>query len=399
MSSRAEPSHVAHRGAAVLRPEARRLARRLAGATAAVWTLGVLGLAALSIGLDARSNRDALDAQLRSHGAVVYGLAWFDAAGTFRTELLDKERALLDPAVQIAAADRERAIIHGMSFPGLDEIIGEVIEDEHPGIFTVGLRRVLVRPSYDDDDVMTGVIVVSAATGGVLRATWTFAGLTAMGALALIVLGLLFSTWLSARVLGALLDGIRAREEVLAGAAHELRTPLAAILARAETTAPDDASGALGDIVDTTRRAAGMVNRLLVWSQLASDQLAAEPVRVDLLVEVCLKEDELVEGDPLIVDGDARLLEVALSNLVTNARVHGGGLRRVVIRGRRVEIHDARAATIDPAVLEPFVKGDASPGHGLGLALAARVAALHGARLELGPPVALVFGPRVTGSG
>lgn len=97
---------------------------------------------------------------------------------------------------------------------------------------------------------------------------------------------------------------------------------------------------------------------------------------------------------PVPVQGDARLVERALRNLLDNAvRAHADGAVTdpVVVRLRReddralVEIED-RGPGIDPAIrdslLQPFVSGRAD-GVGLGLALAHRIAELHGGILDV----------------
>ncbi len=108
------------------------------------------------------------------------------------------------------------------------------------------------------------------------------------------------------------------------------------------------------------------------------------------------------------VTGSRQLLFQALANLVDNAIKNtpgGGTITLTVARGPaevRLVVADTGPGipeTERDNVLEPFVRLDSSrstPGSGLGLALVAAIARLHGARIELGDnepglSVALIF--------
>ena len=111
-----------------------------------------------------------------------------------------------------------------------------------------------------------------------------------------------------------------------------------------------------------------------------------------------------------VVIGSRQLLFQALANLVDNAIKNtptGGTIALSVEAGSagvRLAVADTGPGipeTERDRVLEPFVRLDGSrstPGSGLGLALVAAIARLHGARLELadnhpGLSVALIFPP------
>ncbi|HTJ63358.1 MAG TPA: HAMP domain-containing sensor histidine kinase [Alphaproteobacteria bacterium] len=96
------------------------------------------------------------------------------------------------------------------------------------------------------------------------------------------------------------------------------------------------------------------------------------------------------------VMGSRQLLFQALVNLVDNAikNTPAGGTIQVAVRRQAGAVHFVVAdsgpgipETERDRVLEPFVRLDSSrstPGSGLGLALVAAIARLHGARIELG---------------
>ncbi len=194
-------------------------------------------------------------------------------------------------------------------------------------------------------------------------------------------------------------------------AAHELRTPLAAIKTHAQVAlaARDDASRqhSLESIVHGADRAAHLADQLLTLARLDGDsenvggkpadlrRAAAEaaaqlaPWALDKRVEVILEE-----GPDASVRGDAALLGVMLRNLLDNAIRYtpaGGTVRLRVASdaGRPVcEVEDTGPGI--PAddrvrVLERFyrVLGTGEEGSGLGLSIVRRIAELHGARLDL----------------
>ncbi len=103
----------------------------------------------------------------------------------------------------------------------------------------------------------------------------------------------------------------------------------------------------------------------------------------------------LVASDPVVVEGDRELLTQMLVNLVENALRHAGAGARIVVwavgddAGRRLEISDSGPGVPEVAwerLFDRFYRLEHSrstPGNGLGLALVAAIAKLHGADVEL----------------
>lgn len=195
-----------------------------------------------------------------------------------------------------------------------------------------------------------------------------------------------------------------------ADAAHELRTPLAAVRIQAQV-ALASADGevhkhALRQVLAGTDRATRLVEQLLRLARL--DPLARLPATVPLdLGEIARRvvgdlaqtlADHTVQIDvasgPVTVEGDADLLAVAMRNLIDNAvrytpagsritvfahSAHGEPLLGVMDEGPGVPADEL------PKLIERFYRGrdTTSEGSGLGLAIVRRIAELHEARLEV----------------
>lgn len=213
------------------------------------------------------------------------------------------------------------------------------------------------------------------------------------------------------RLLTRLSRTLESERRFTADAAHELRTPLAAIQMQAEVAEASADAGdrrhALQQVLAGTRRATRLVDQLLRLARL--DPLAgladARPVALDVLAAQVVEDLRSAAGasrlhlDPghdsgVIVDGDADLLGVALHNLVGNASRHApeGSEITVGIEGGKGEprlwVADSGPGIPEdelPYVTERFYRGRSTTteGSGLGLAIVQRIAELHGATLLL----------------
>ncbi len=196
-----------------------------------------------------------------------------------------------------------------------------------------------------------------------------------------------------------------------ADAAHELRTPLAALKTQAQvaqrSTEEDERRHALQQVVEGVDRATHLVEQLLTLARLDPERglphvatLALRPLAVEcaaLLAPAALEKSielSVAEGDGA-VSGDAAMLGVLLRNLIDNAIRYtpGGGWVKVAVRHEAaqvvLEVCDSGQG-IAPAergqVLRRFyrVLGSGVDGSGLGLSIVQRIAELHGATVELG---------------
>ncbi len=194
-----------------------------------------------------------------------------------------------------------------------------------------------------------------------------------------------------------------------ADAAHELRTPLAAIRAHAQVAQaePDAArrDNALAQVVEGTDRTTHLVEQLLTLARLDGAQMTANFQPCDLravAIQVAAQcapaamvkaiDLEVEEGGPVPVQGDAVLLSVLFRNLVDNAIRYAPPATRIVVALREnppgLAVMD-QGPGIPPGdrerVVQRFVRlpGQDASGAGLGLSIVARIAELHGARLSL----------------
>ena len=198
---------------------------------------------------------------------------------------------------------------------------------------------------------------------------------------------------------------LEAERRFTADAAHELRTPLAALGIQAQVAlrAQDAAerTHALEQLQVGADRGARLVNQLLTLARLDPETgLQKHPVLLDRLAEeVCaahgamaLKKNIHLELDttPTIVQGDADMLRILLRNLIDNAIQYtpAGGRVSVQVAENTLSVTDTGPGI--PAheramVLRRFYRlaGQDMEGSGLGLSIVARIAELHGAQLEL----------------
>ncbi|HEX6391093.1 MAG TPA: HAMP domain-containing sensor histidine kinase, partial [Solirubrobacteraceae bacterium] len=203
----------------------------------------------------------------------------------------------------------------------------------------------------------------------------------------------------------------RREEAFLADAAHELRTPVAVIRARAEQAlheqgADAPSAGALRAIGDAAERASGTIADMLELARLDArrGRIEREPLRLDLLLEQLVDEYrddaeragarlELRAAPEAIVRGDERLLQRAVANLVENAIRYGAVGGEITVALERDEAH-ARVTVTDSgpgiapaqraAIFDRFHRASAAAGgSGLGLPIARLIAEAHDGSVAL----------------
>jgi len=203
----------------------------------------------------------------------------------------------------------------------------------------------------------------------------------------------------------------RAREvQFLRSAAHDLRSPLAALKTRVALSLSRDRDAAryrqdLHEIGTDLSRLATLTEHLLLLARnpqtLARRSVPLLGVAADAVDATRSRfpdTDLDLSGEQLTVQGDAVLLGQAVTNLLQNAVHHAPGSAVTLTLARQddwatLRVHDdgpgVQGAVLD-RLGEAFYRPDSarSPGredggHGLGLAIVRHVAALHGGHLDL----------------
>jgi len=385
----------------------RRLWLRLTAIWSAAWLSGMIVFATAAVWLAGRHFQSQLDARLRMQAIAVYGVAYFDEAGKFQSDLLKYEDELLEPGSSLWFVEpAESPIFHlGESNERLPEdrlarLAAEIVRTNKEALLTEldtqgQPLRIVARPTYEATSVEPrAAIIVATNPDQVTRAAWRF-GLAAIGvALVLGVTGIGVGGLLARYSLQPLAEFIAEREQFLAAAAHELRTPLSAIGAVVESAQAgnEPAATAVDRLRPLVDRATSCTEDLLLYARLeaGTQQLDRQPLRLDLLAECCLPEPPGIrfESEPVTIVGDATLLKTAIRNLLANAQRHAAspdGIRVRVSPNEVVVENDG--ASFPTAVLHlsqsRFRAAPSQTGSGFGLAIVQMIAQFHGGRLSL----------------
>lgn len=237
------------------------------------------------------------------------------------------------------------------------------------------------------------------------------------------------------QLLSRLASSIKRERAFTSDAAHELKTPLAAIKVQAQVAlgATDTASQqlAMQRVVQGVDRSAHLAEQLLLLARLDEDaMLPTSPVRLETLARNAIaakapgarRKDmhvALIDSEPCEVVAAPLLMGILLDNLIDNAIKYGeaGGRVEVAIRREaqvvRLTVRDngpGVAAEDRARLTDRFFRctGTQASGSGLGLSIVARIVEYLGAQLtfdagiggaglsaEIAFPAAAVAGARV----
>jgi two-component system sensor histidine kinase QseC len=210
------------------------------------------------------------------------------------------------------------------------------------------------------------------------------------------------------RLLERVNESFEKEKRFTSDAAHELRTPLAALKTHAQLARgsrnDEDRQHALMQLEVGVERASHVVEQLLTlariqpgrahdhWQRLDLHQLAVD-VAMELAPQATVKNIELAvdESSGVAVDGDAVMLRVLLRNLLDNAIRYtpkGGQVNVSFDCGEScVGIHDSGPGIAEAdyeKVFERFHRGEVDEsGCGIGLSIVRQIADMHGASIAL----------------
>jgi signal transduction histidine kinase len=172
---------------------------------------------------------------------------------------------------------------------------------------------------------------------------------------------------------------VGAHKSLLANASHELRTPLARI--RMALELGKDRSEIERDIAELD----ALIEEILLASRLGAVSSLETIEEVDLLAlaaEEAARYELEVQGEPLVVRGDPRLLRRLIRNLLENARRHGAPPIEIRVKDREIRVCDGGSGVPEAErerVFDAFYRrAGATEGAGLGLALVRQIARRHG---------------------
>lgn len=203
---------------------------------------------------------------------------------------------------------------------------------------------------------------------------------------------------LSRLAIGPMRRVIGDQQSFLADAAHEMRTPLAVIMASSSQALSRPRSSeeyvrSLSEIRSAAERAAAGVNEMLDLVRFENGQTMPRvgPLRLDLLAEeiaAAVRADDGViiaePSDPVVVAADMALLRQAVENVVRNASRRASRVELLT----RIDRHDGVIEVVDdgpgfdpavlPRVFERYQRGDRRGEAGIGLAIVRAIAVAHG---------------------
>jgi PAS domain S-box-containing protein len=208
-------------------------------------------------------------------------------------------------------------------------------------------------------------------------------------------------------------DALREMDELkntfLQAVSHDLRTPIAAILGLALTLergdvqlSEDEARDLAGRIAANARKLDRIVSDLLDLDRIGRGMVKPNMAETDIgaLVERIVREHEVarsreisVRAEPVLAQVDQPKVERIVENLLANTGRHTPRDARVWVSVREEEegvtiLVEDDGPGVPPelreAIFEPFNRGDTTvergAGVGIGLAVVATFAALHGGR-------------------
>jgi len=210
-------------------------------------------------------------------------------------------------------------------------------------------------------------------------------------------------------MLGRLQAAFEGQQRFIANASHELRTPLAVMRATVDVvlgnpgSTPGDLRGMAADIRAAVDHAEHLVGALLILARNERGLTVHEDVDLATVAEDVLDSaglgDRRVHAtlEPAVISGDPVLAERLIANLVDNAVRYNAAAGDIWISTRTAaESSQLTVANTGPVIspadadriFQPFQRlsdRTSHDGFGLGLAIVASIAAIHGGTVSARP--------------
>ncbi|CRK58753.1 putative two-component system sensor kinase [Alloactinosynnema sp. L-07] len=374
-------------------------------------TIGLVVFAWLVIREDGEQGTQRLDADLKLVTSAVSRQITFDG-GNIGTNLVNTDE-LNNSCPQFAilpggarqfrghlsnkiCVDVDGAVLNGLAASAVSS--GRVTVGFQRAV-DGGLVRVRVEPLLDPARTYIGAVVAVADTTDVRASHDQLVLLVIGGCVVLIAAMGLAGHQLSGRAIRPAAAALQQQEVLLAETAHDLRTPVAALRALAETAArnPHERADLLPRTVRLAARMGGIIDGLLMRARLAAgvEQLAIQPVWLDQLVQGVVEETPTegaqitVTAAPTMVAADPTLLQRAIANLVDNAVRYGRhpgteAIVHITVAGGTVTVADHGPGISAEVAEEAFDRFSSTGGSsGLGLSIVRWVAQEHGGTLAV----------------
>ncbi|GAA3924580.1 sensor histidine kinase [Actinoplanes auranticolor] len=389
----------------------RRLPVRIAAWSGAAVVLGVAVLGGLLIRADTTQREVRMDGELRRVTSSVMRLVHFDD-GTVNTVGVSEDelsRGCPEFAILPGSTERFSAFVSGLDclpMPAgvLEELAVRAVDSGRLRAGYVydrdgGRVRYGVEPFRKPNGQFVGAVVAVRDAGDADAAHRRFALAVAGGCLLLLALAATGVHQLSVRAVRPAVTALEQQETLLADTAHDLRTPVAALRALAESALlnPDQRTALLPRTVDLAQRMGTIIDGVLIRARLAAgvEPLRREPIWLDQLVSTVVDETPAegarvtVTTAPTWVEADPALVRRAIGNLLDNALRHGrtpgqAAVVHITVAGGRVIVAD-HGPGIDPALAAATFDRFTSTGgsSGLGLSIVRWVAQAHGGTLRV----------------
>lgn len=187
---------------------------------------------------------------------------------------------------------------------------------------------------------------------------------------------------------------VKSQQSILASASHELRTPLARLSVAIELLAGEERPELRERVSKDIAELDELIGELLLASRLDAIERLESREEIDslaLLAEEAAHTDASVSGEPVLIEGDPRLLRRLMRNLLDNAQRYAGGsvieasvspagptgaILRVSDRGPGVP-KEERERIFEPFYRPAGIVKTSDKGVGLGLTLVRQIAKHH----------------------